>query len=67
MCRRCYVHPAVLDHYLDGATLEVLREKAADLMVKQGRHLSREETAVLALLHRRMTRAARATPRRKAS
>ena len=57
VCRRCYVHPAVLEHYLDGATLDMLREKTASLMVKGGRHLSREETAVLALLHRRMTRA----------
>ena len=58
VCRRCYVHPAVLEHYLDGATLDVLRERAASLIVKGGRHLSREETAVLALLHRRMTHGA---------
>jgi DNA topoisomerase I len=55
VCRRCYVHPAVLEHYLDGATLDVLRARTAALMVKGGRHLSREETAVLALLHRRMS------------
>jgi hypothetical protein len=34
----------------------VLETWAAALMVKPGRHLSREETAVLALLHRRMQR-----------
>ena len=62
VCRRCYVHPAVLEHYLDGATLDVLRDKAASLLVHGGRHLSREETAVLALLHRRMSK----TPRRSA-
>jgi DNA topoisomerase I len=56
VCRRCYIHPAVLEHYLDGATIDMLREKAATLIVKGGRHLSREETAVLALLHRRMSR-----------
>jgi DNA topoisomerase-1 len=56
VCRRCYVHPAVLETYLDGATLGVLETRAAALMVKPGRHLSREETAVLALLHRRMQR-----------
>jgi DNA topoisomerase-1 len=58
VCRRCYVHPAVVEHYLDGATLDVLRERAASLMLKGARHLSREESAVLALLHRRMSRAA---------
>ena len=62
VCRRCYIHPAVLEHYLDGATLDVLRDKTASLLVHGGRHLSREETAVLALLHRRMTK----TPRRSA-
>ncbi len=54
VCRRCYVHPAVVEHYLNGATLDVLREKAASMLVHGGRQLSREETAVLALLHRRM-------------
>ncbi|AMY08034.1 DNA topoisomerase type I [Luteitalea pratensis] len=54
VCRRCYVHPAVLEQYLDGATLDVLRDKAASMLMHRGRHLSREETAVLALLHRRM-------------
>ena len=48
VCRRCYVHPAVLEHYLDGATIDVLRDKAASMLVHGGRHLSREETAVLA-------------------
>jgi DNA topoisomerase I len=55
VCRRCYVHPAVLEHYLDGPTVAVLRSKTASLIVNGGRHLSREETAVLALLHRRMS------------
>jgi DNA topoisomerase-1 len=64
VCRRCYVHPAVLEQYLDGATLDVLRAKAASLLVHGGRHLSREETAVLALLHRRMAAAAPAGARR---
>jgi DNA topoisomerase-1 len=75
VCRRCYVHPAVLEQYLDGPTREVLRRRAASMLVHGSRHLSREETAVLALLHRRMAagRAARSprprarTPRRGAA
>jgi DNA topoisomerase-1 len=55
VCRRCYIHPAVVEHYLDGATMDMLRNKAASMLVQSGRHLSREETAVLALLHRRMS------------
>lgn len=65
VCRRCYVHPAVLDQYLDGPTVDILRARTAALMVKGARHLSREETAVLALLHRRMSGAA--SPRRSTS
>ena len=65
VCRRCYVHPAVLEEYLDGATLGVLRDKAASMLVHGGRHLSREETAVLALLHRRMAAHAPARTSRK--
>ena len=64
VCRRCYVHPAVLDQYLDGSTLTVLRHRAASLLVQGGRHLSRDETAVLALLHRRMA-AHTSAPRRQ--
>ncbi len=67
VCRRCYVHPAVLEHYLDGATIDVLRGRAESLIVKGGRHLSREETAVLALLHRRMSRSARGRSHSRAS
>ncbi len=66
VCRRCYVHPAILEHYLDGATLDILRDRTASLLVHGGRHLSREETAVLALLHRRMARSARPSTRASA-
>ncbi|HTV00418.1 MAG TPA: hypothetical protein VMF13_07785 [Luteitalea sp.] len=66
VCRRCYVHPAVLETYLDGATLGVLEARTAALMVKPGRHLSREETAVLALLNRRLRRGRTARGRAKA-
>jgi hypothetical protein len=55
----------VLEHYLDGATLDVLRDKAASMLVQRGRHLSREETAVLALLHRRMAAASTAAQSRQ--
>jgi DNA topoisomerase-1 len=64
VCRRCYIHPAILEHYLDGASIDVLRNKATSLLVHGRRHLSREETAVLALLHRRMGRGARPAPKR---
>jgi DNA topoisomerase I len=46
-CRKYYVHPAVLDGYMDGALFEVLREaKAQD----DPNGLSREEVALMQLL-----------------
>ena len=28
VCRKCYIHPVILDSYLDGTTVEVLKEKS---------------------------------------
>lgn len=71
VCRKCYVHPAVLDAYLEGATVQVLRERA-DAEALAG-ELQPEEAAVLALLQERLAREAErpvapkkpARPRRK--
>jgi DNA topoisomerase I len=65
VCRKCYVHPAVFDAYLDGTTIRVLAGKAARLMTRETTRLSREEVAVLALLQRRLARESRT--RRKAA
>ncbi len=53
VCRQCYVHPDVIDSYLDGNLLEALNQRARG--AGRGAHaLSREEAAVLALLQRRL-------------
>ena len=49
ICRKCYIHPAVIDSYLEGTMLETLRQRAAAEM-KHLRGLSSEEVAVLVLL-----------------
>jgi DNA topoisomerase-1 len=46
VCRNCYVHPAVIDAYLDGTLLESLRELPVE-------GLRPEEAAVLGLLQQR--------------
>ncbi len=51
VCRRCYVHPAVIDAYLDGSLLPALEDGGSDR--SGGRGLRAEEAAVLALLRRR--------------
>jgi DNA topoisomerase-1 len=58
VCRKCYVHPAVIDAYLDGTTIEVIMKHASRLLRKFN-GLSREEVAVLALLQHRLLRQTR--------
>jgi DNA topoisomerase-1 len=53
VCRKCYVHPAILEAYMDRTLIHALsqRPRAADTF-------SRTESAVLALLQRRLKKAA---------
>ncbi len=52
VCRKCYVHPHVVDAYLEGTLLETLKRRAKKEL-RGG--LNRDETAVLRLLQRRFT------------
>lgn len=54
ICRKCYVHPAVLDAYLEGAALEVLRERTEEKLSEDLHALQPEEAAVLAMLQQRL-------------
>jgi DNA topoisomerase-1 len=53
VCRKCYVHPRVIDSYLQGTMLDAMKRRAASEMAKF-RDLAPEEAAVLALLRRRL-------------
>jgi DNA topoisomerase-1 len=57
VCRRCYVHPAVLDSYLDGSLLEQLKDQVEDELSDDLGKLPPEEAAVLVFLQRRLTQA----------
>jgi DNA topoisomerase I len=59
VCRKCYVHPAIVDSYMDGSMLEVLQSRAEHEMRTSLRRLAPEEAAVLALLLQRLKREAR--------
>jgi DNA topoisomerase-1 len=52
ICRRCYVHPAVIDAYLDGGLAGNVREEALAELRDGPADLPAEERAVLALLQR---------------
>jgi DNA topoisomerase-1 len=54
ICRKCYVHPAILDAYLDGTMLHALQQHAHEELVKDIHALRPEEVAVLALLQQRL-------------
>jgi len=56
VCRKCYVHPEVLNAYLDGTLIHAFRKRARLEPVRLRRRLSPEEAVVLRLLHERMPR-----------
>jgi DNA topoisomerase-1 len=58
VCRSCYVHPAILESYLEGELVSVLRQRAEQELAETLEHRSPEEAAVLALLQQRLKRAA---------
>ena len=59
VCRKCYIHPAVLDAYLDGSLLETVAQRARRV-AQAADALSPGEAAVLGLLQRRLAREAAA-------
>jgi DNA topoisomerase-1 len=52
ICRKCYVHPALIESYLDGTMLKALRRRARQQLQEDS--LRPEEAAVLALLQHRL-------------
>ena len=56
VCRKCYIHPAIFDAYLDGSMLETVAQRARRA-ARSAHALSAGEVAVLGLLQRRLARA----------
>ncbi len=58
VCRKCYIHPVVLESYLDGLTIERVKAKARALAKENGgeirAELNDEERAVLGFLQRKL-------------
>ena len=57
ICRKCYVHPEVLNAYMDGNLLRELKSKAESELRGSMETLKPEEAAVLALLRGRLANA----------
>ena len=64
ICRKCYVHPAVLESYLDGTILEALRQETEQELVEDLHALQPEEAAVVAMLQSRLQSAPAAPAKR---
>ena len=56
VCRKCYIHPAIFDAYLDGTISKAVAQRAARAAKSIGR-VTAAEAAVLGLLQRRLARA----------
>lgn len=56
ICRRSYVHPAVLNTYLDGTLVRQLQKQVETKLVREIRDLRPEEAAVLMLLQQTLKR-----------
>jgi DNA topoisomerase-1 len=58
ICRKCYVHPAVLESYLDQKSIEGLKQMTEDALDKEDVDLRSSEAAVLKFLKSRLTKKA---------
>ncbi len=56
VCRKCYVHPAVLETYLSGEMMDGLRRKTEETLAKKLTDLRSVEAAVMSFLQERLAR-----------
>jgi DNA topoisomerase-1 len=59
VCRRCYIHPEVLDGYIAGQTIATLRQSAEQRLRGTLANLRPEEAAVMMFLRERLVAASR--------
>jgi DNA topoisomerase-1 len=58
ICRKCYVHPAVLETYLDGGMIEGLKQHTEETLERKRGDLKSEEAAVMTFLRARLEKKA---------
>ncbi len=54
VCRKSYIHPEVIDSYLEGTLLDTLIQRTEEELEESIKGLDAEETTVLAFLRRRL-------------
>ena len=55
ICRKCYIHPAIFEGYLDGSLLEGVKARADAALGAHCANLTADEHAVMAYLDRRLS------------
>jgi DNA topoisomerase IB len=58
ICRKCYIHPEVLNSYMDGNLVLEIKSQAGSELRSAVENLKPEEAAVLALLRGRLAKVA---------
>jgi DNA topoisomerase I len=58
VCRKCYIHPAIFEGYLDGTLLRMLANKTQAYLRRNIAGMSAKEAAVVAFLRLRLTKLA---------
>lgn len=56
ICRKSYIHPVILDSYLDGTLVDQLRQTVERKLTRDIRRLRPDEAAVLMLLQQKLKR-----------
>ena len=64
VCRKCYIHPAIFEGYLDGTLTRTLADRTRAYLKRNIAGMSAEEAAVTAFLRLRLEALAK-TPRRR--
>lgn len=59
ICRRCYIHPAIIDGYLEGTLIDALADEAQAYLEQNVHGMRPEEAAVTAFLRLRLTEMAK--------
>jgi DNA topoisomerase-1 len=54
ICKKCYIHPEILDGYLQGATIQTIQAHAEAELRTGLHHLRPEEAAVVAFVQKRL-------------
>jgi DNA topoisomerase-1 len=58
VCRKCYVHPVILDCYLSGVMIETVKQRVKDEKLEHAAAMRKDELAVMQLLERRLSQQA---------